>query len=103
MPCREDLETLGRVKSKLLSGEEKLQNMKWEYEVAQQRLTRLKKEREDLFEQFQAVMYDVQQKAGFRGLLLEKKIVVAESELEKKDSQLTEVTAFVMNASVCCV
>ncbi len=37
------------------------------------------------------VCCDVQAKAGFRGLLLEKKLAVATADLEKKESQLTEV------------
>ncbi len=92
---RRDLDTLRSVKSRLLTGEERLRNMKWEYEVAQQQFARLKAERDDLFDKFQDALYDVQQKAGFKGLLLEKKLVVAQSELEKKESQLTEVCGLV--------
>ncbi len=91
--CSKDMESLKRVKGRLLRGEDSLQSMKWEYEVLQQRFGRLRAERDDLFQKFQDTMYDVQQKAGFRGLLLEKKIVLAASELEKKESQLTEILA----------
>jgi hypothetical protein len=90
---RADLDTLKQVKSRLLTGEDRLQKMKWEYEVSQQRFARLKLERDDLFQKFQDAVYDVQQKAGFRGLLLEKKVVLAQTELEKKEAQLTEVRA----------
>ena len=88
---RKDLDTLSRVKSRLLSGEERVRNMKWEYEVTLQRFGRLRLERDDLFTKFQDAMYEAQQKASFKGLILEKKLVVAQAELEKKESQLTEV------------
>ena len=83
--------TLQKVKAKLLVGEQKLRDMQWEHEVLEQRFSRLRRERDDLYEKFQDALYDVQQKAGFKGLLLQKKLDVAHSELEKKEAHLTEV------------
>jgi hypothetical protein len=34
----------------------------------------LQKERDDLYDKFEATIYDVQQKSGFKNLLLEKKV-----------------------------
>lgn len=88
---RKEMGILSRLKKRLLEGESELQNMKWQFEVAHQRAGRLTSERDHLFDQFTHAMYDVQAKAGFRGLLLEKKLAVATADLEKKESQLTEI------------
>jgi hypothetical protein len=98
-PCRKEMATLQKVKAKLLVGEQKLRDMQWEHEVLEQRFRRLRAERDDLYEKFQDALYDVQQKAGFKGLLLQKKLDVAHGELEKKEAHLTEVRG----APVCCI
>lgn len=90
---KKDLATLASLKEKLLLGGERLKAMQWEYEVLQQRFARLKAERDDLYDKFQSSLYEVQQKAGFKQLLLAKKVSAAETELEKKEAQLTEILA----------
>lgn len=90
---RRDLEALTDLKSRLLVGAEKYKGMQWEYEVLSQRFDRLKGERDDLYDKLQSALYDVQQKAGFKQLLLEKRLEAAEGALEKKEAQLTEILA----------
>ena len=51
------------------------------------------KERDELYTSFQTALYDVQQKTGFKNLLLEKKLEAAGEDLEKKEAQLSEVLA----------
>lgn len=88
-----DVETLKKVKAKLLVGTERLKALQWEHEVLQQRHERAVKERDSLYTSFQTALYDVQQKTGFRNLLLEKKLEAASEDLEKKEAQLSEVLA----------
>jgi hypothetical protein len=90
---RKEMATLQRVKAKLVVGEQRLRDMQWEHEVLEQRFARLRSERDDLKEKFHDAVYDVQQKAGFKALLLRKKLDAAHSELEKKEAHLTEVRA----------
>lgn len=90
---RKEMATLQKVKAKLVVGEQRLRDMQWEHEVLEQRYTRLQAERDDLKEKFQDALYDVQQKAGFKALLLRKKLDAAHTELEKKEAHLTEILA----------
>jgi hypothetical protein len=91
VPCSKELATLQKVKARLLVGEQRLRDMKWEHEVLEQRHARLTAERDDLRDKFEEALYDVQQKAGFKGLLLQKKFDALRLDVEKKESQLTEV------------
>ncbi len=86
-----DLELLKRRKAKLLETESRLNSLLWETDLLQQRLQRLEGERDDLRSRFVEALHDVQQKAGFRGVLLERKLDVAAREVEKKGAQVAEV------------
>ena len=48
----------------------------------------MSQERDELFEKFESTIYDVQQKSGFKNILLEKKLQAINESLEKKESQL---------------
>jgi hypothetical protein len=43
------------------------------------------------YEKFESTIYDVQQKSGFKNILLERKLQAINESLEKKESQLSEV------------
>merc|ERR1712054_301574 len=76
-------------------------NEKLMFEIAQENkklsepLTRalkeVEKERDELYEKFESTIYDVQQKSGFKNILLERKLQAINESLEKKESQLSEV------------
>ncbi len=66
---------------------------RWEYEVLEQRFAQLEAERDDLYDRFVRTIHDVQQKSGFRNLLLERKLGAVGEQLEKKEAQLGEVLA----------
>ena len=53
----------------------------------------MKAERDELYEHFQGSVYDVQQKSGFRNLLLERKLESMGEALEQKEAQLNEVVS----------
>ena len=80
-------------KAKVLVYEKELKTTMWEHEVLSQRFAQVQRERDELYEKFESTIYDVQQKSGFRNLLLEKKLTAVEETLEKKDAQLSEVLA----------
>ena len=51
----------------------------------------IQKERDELYSKFVKAIHEVQQKSGFRNLLLEKKLTALADTLEKKEAQLNEV------------
>ena len=63
----------------------------WEHEVLEQRFHHVEKERDELYDKFENTIYDVQQKSGFKNILLERKLQAINESLEKKESQLSEV------------
>ncbi|OQS04975.1 hypothetical protein THRCLA_20744 [Thraustotheca clavata] len=88
-----DKVALKKAKAELLVIEEDLSTLSWEHEVLTQRYAQVKKEYETLQAQFQASIYEVQQKNGLKNLLLEKKLESMGDVLEQKDAQLNEVLA----------
>ena len=45
-------------------------------QVLEQRFHHVEKERDELYEKFESTIYDVQQKSGFKNILLERKLQV---------------------------
>merc|ERR1711871_709184 len=90
---KDDLEALGATKAQLLVGEEEVRDGRWELEVLAQRYEKLQAERDELYARFQESVYDVQQKSGFKNLLLERKLESMGEALEQKEAQLNEVVA----------
>jgi hypothetical protein len=88
-----DKMSLQNSKARLLVFEEQQRQLNWEFEVLQQRFGIVSKERDELYEKFEATVFDVQQKSGLKNLLLEKKVEQMHSEMEKKDAKLNEVLA----------
>ena len=83
--------SLGQTKSRLVHTEKQLRNLEWEHEIFEQRFTQVQKERDDLYEKFEGSIYEVQQKNGLKSMLLERKLVAVQEQLEKKEAQLGEV------------
>ena len=73
--------------------ETQLRDLTWEHEVLEQRFHHVEKERDELYEKFESTIYDVQQKSGFKNIILERKLQVVDESLEKKEAQLSEVLA----------
>lgn len=88
-----DKMSLQNTKARLMVLEEQNRQLQWEHEVLQQRFSMVHKERDELYDKFESTIYDVQQKTGFKNLLLEKKIESLDEELQKRDAQLSEVLA----------
>ena len=88
-----DKASLGISKARLKLQDEQLKALTWEHEVLAQRFTQVQSERDEVYDKFVATIYDVQQKSGFKNLLLEKKLHALTDQLEKKEAQLNEVLA----------
>jgi len=86
-----DLMELRDTKEAALEAETQLNTVRWEQEILSERHARLERERNELRERFTEALYDVQQKAGFKHLLLERKMEAAQAEVEKRSTQLAEV------------
>uniref|UniRef100_A0A7S1XXH6 Growth arrest-specific protein 8 domain-containing protein n=1 Tax=Phaeomonas parva TaxID=124430 RepID=A0A7S1XXH6_9STRA len=82
---------LRNTKSALLTLVDRVGTLRWEHEVLTQRFEGAKKERDDLYERFQATLHEVQQKASFRNLLLERRLEALDDEMEQKEAQLYEL------------
>lgn len=88
---QKDLADLAEVKAHVLVVTDRLENLRWEHEILQQRYASLAGERDALYERFQAALHDVKQKSGFRSLLLEKRLGAAATEVERQSVMLSEV------------
>lgn len=84
---------LKEAKARLLVMEDSVQAAQWENEVLQHRYAAVVAERDSLYSQFSSAVYQVQQKTGFKNLLLEKRLTALKEALEKKEAQLNEVLA----------
>lgn len=93
----EDKKKLANVKEKIKTSETLLHRMEFQHEVLQQQRTQVTKERDELYTSFQHAIYDVQQKAGLKNLILEKKIDSVEEALETTEAQVSEL---LMSANV---
>mmetsp|Transcript_2804 Transcript_2804/g.4002 ORF Transcript_2804/g.4002 Transcript_2804/m.4002 type:complete len:490 (+) Transcript_2804:51-1520(+) len=84
-------EELKMTKSRLLVVEDKLRNLRWENEILAQKFGLVKKERDDLYERYRTSVFKVQQRTGFRNLLLEKKLEALEDQMQQREAHLNEV------------
>merc|ERR1712066_811542 len=71
--------------------ETQLNRFEFQHEVLLQQLSTVSTERDDLYSKFQHAIYDVQQKAGLKNLILEKKIDSIEEALETTEAQVSEL------------
>lgn len=83
--------SLTSAKARLRVQDDELKSLHWEHEVLEQRFAQIQRERDELYSKFVKAIHEVQQKSGFRNLLLEKKLTALADTLEKKEAQLNEV------------
>ncbi|KAG9352722.1 hypothetical protein JZ751_021136 [Albula glossodonta] len=88
---KKDKASLAGVKARLKVAEKEMKDLKWEHEVLEQRFSKVQEERDELYQKFTKAILEVQQKSGFKNLLLEKKLTALSETLEKKEVQLNEV------------
>ncbi|KAM9625797.1 dynein regulatory complex subunit 4 isoform 4-T4 [Morphnus guianensis] len=88
-----DKEALTNTKARLKVTQKELKDLQWEHEVLEQRFSKVQAERDELYQKFTKAINEVQQKTGFKNLLLERKLKGLLSVLEKKEVELSEVFA----------
>jgi hypothetical protein len=88
-----DLTALQECKAGAMVVSEQLDALRWAHEILEQRFERLKAERDALAAKFSEAVHEIQQKAGFRALLLEQKLAAAAEEGERAQLLLAEVLA----------
>ncbi|NXH16000.1 DRC4 protein, partial [Bucco capensis] len=88
-----DKEALMNTRARLRVAQKELKDLQWEHEVLEQRFSKVQAERDELYHKFTKAIHEVQQKAGFKNLLLERKLQGLLSLLEKKEVELSEVFA----------
>ncbi|NXX91542.1 DRC4 protein, partial [Centropus bengalensis] len=88
-----DKEALKNAKGHLKITQKKLKDLQWEHEVLMQRFSKVQAERNELYKRFTKAIYEVQQKTGFKNLLLERKLKGLHSVLERKEAELSKVLA----------
>ena len=86
-----DKVSLQNAKARLKFLEEKYKQSTWEHEVLEQRFAQVQKERDELYEHFVDKIISVQQKTGFKNLILEKKVENLKDNLEKRELQVNEI------------
>ena len=88
---QKDKTSLATAKARLRALTKEFKNLEWEHEVMEQRFEKTQAERDELYKKFVKAIHEVQQKSGFKNLLLEKKLTALADSLEKKEAQLNEV------------
>ncbi|XP_019391611.1 PREDICTED: growth arrest-specific protein 8 isoform X1 [Crocodylus porosus] len=86
-----DKEVLVSTKARLKVTQKELKDLQWEHEVVEQRFSKVQAERDELYRKFTQAIGEVQQKTGFKNLLLERKLQALAGLVEKKEVQLNEV------------
>jgi len=93
MNYEKDKQCLASTKRRLKQSQSDMKQLAWKHEVLEQRFEKCKNERDQLYQNFVKAIHEVQQKSGFKNLLLEKKLKALVDTLEKKEAQLNEVLA----------
>ncbi|XP_054496698.2 dynein regulatory complex subunit 4 [Agelaius phoeniceus] len=88
-----DKEALMKSKAHLKIAQKELKDLQWEHEVLEQRFSQVQEERDDLYQNFTRAINEVQQKTGYKNLLLERKLHGLLTLLEQKEVELSEVLA----------
>ncbi|KAF4651392.1 Dynein regulatory complex subunit 4, partial [Perkinsus chesapeaki] len=87
----EDKRKIGVLKDEIAEQEKTLAAHSFKLAVLEQQLEAVSSERDTVVEQFQSMVYEVQQKSGMKNLLLEKKLENLEESLEVADAQVSEL------------
>jgi hypothetical protein len=90
---RADIAALLETKAAIVVIQDRLESLRWEHEILEQRFGRLVGERDTLYDRFTKALHEVKQKAGFKALVLEERVVAASEAATKAGTMLREVVA----------
>lgn len=68
-------------------------DLEWEYEVKLQQFQYLEREKQELYNEFHRLVYELHKKTGLRNLILEKKVETILEANETKDAQINQILA----------
>ncbi|MGL5598735.1 MAG: hypothetical protein ACRDDA_11640, partial [Aeromonas sp.] len=88
-----DKSALARARARLKVLDKEMKDLKLDHELVLKTLTTVQSERDELYTKFTRSILEVQQKSGFKNLLLKRKLSTLHNTLEKKETQLSEVLA----------
>jgi len=73
---------------KIMLANDGIDELEWEYEVKLQNMQYLEKEKQELYDEFHRLVYELHRKTGLRNLILEKKNETIVEANETKDAQI---------------
>jgi hypothetical protein len=80
------MEKLTETQESIAKFEGSSKEIEWQYEVRLQQFQYLEREKQQLFDEFHRLVYEIHQKTGIRNLILEKKHETIQESLETKDA-----------------
>jgi len=84
---------LQECQDRIMDQESGIGDMEWEYEVKLQQMQYLEKEKQELYDEFHRLVYELHRKTGLRNLILEKKVETILEANETKDAQINQILA----------
>merc|ERR1712224_644732 len=89
--CAKDKMALKTLRARRGQLEEKMKEAKQEYRSLEEKFLKTEKERDDLYRRFQKGVKEIQRKAEFKNVVLEKKLDNLTGQFHEKQAQLSEV------------
>jgi len=86
-----DKVSLKNTKARLVVIEGQLKQLRWEHEILENSFKQTQNQRDSLYNKFESVLLDTQQKTLLKAQLLEAKSTALQENLEKKDSHIRQV------------
>lgn len=86
-----DRAALRRTQLRSKSSQRQMDDWRWESEALRMKCDQLVHERDTLRKSFETAIVDIQQNVGVQNTLLERKLLVMQKEVEKRDTVLGEV------------
>lgn len=78
---------------RIAQASEGIEQDEWEYEVKLQQMQYLEREKQQLYDEFHRLVYELHRKTGLRNLILEKKVETILEANETKDAQINQILA----------
>jgi hypothetical protein len=79
---------LEECQGRIAAASEGIEQDEWEYEVKLQQMQYLEREKQQLYDEFHRLVYELHRKTGLRNLILEKKVETILEANETKDAQI---------------
>eukprot|EP00743_Colponemidia_sp_Colp-15_P002696 GILK01002921.1.p1 GENE.GILK01002921.1~~GILK01002921.1.p1 ORF type:complete len:476 (-),score=159.29 GILK01002921.1:60-1487(-) len=88
---KKDKMSLKNARARMLVLDDRLQSLKAEHAMLEQKYKKVQEERDELYSRFETSIHDLRRKAEYKNVVLEKKLNTMVEQFERKQAQLTEV------------